>query len=338
MIETNANKLGLDSDSKSEDIVIIENKLRPVTFDDFIGQEDLKKNLDIAIKAALKRGEPLDHVLLHGVAGLGKTTLATVIANGLGVSLKLSSGPALEKPGDLAAILSNLTSGDVFFIDEIHRLKPVVEEILYTALEDFAIDIVLGTGPSARTVRLDLPHFTLIGATTKLNMISSPLRDRFGSVFRLERYSPNDLCKIIERSAEILGCKIDGEASKVLSKSSRGTPRIANRLLKRVRDFVQVHSGGDLIENEITKTALSELGLDDLGLDYADRRLLEVIAHKFNGGPVGLSTLAAALSEDLRTLEDIYEPFLIQLGFLERTNKGRIITARGFTHLENVSK
>ncbi|MEK7085519.1 MAG: Holliday junction branch migration DNA helicase RuvB [Patescibacteria group bacterium] len=309
-----------------------ENQLRPKVLANYIGQNNIKNNLSIAIKAAKKRNEPLDHVLLHGSPGLGKTTLAHIIANEAGVNIKITSGPALEKQGDIASIISNLQENDVLFIDEIHRLKPVVEEVLYTAMEDFGIDIVIGKGQSARNMRINLPRFTLIGATTKLSLISSPLRARFGNVFKLQFYSDDEIEEIILRSAKILGCKLDDMIAGVLAKSCRKTPRIANRLLKRVRDYADVKNNS-VIDLNVLALTLKAIGVDEIGLDNTDREILSVIMQKFRGGPVGLNTLAAAISEEEATIEDIYEPFLIQLGFLERTARGRIVTKRAYRHL-----
>ncbi len=309
-----------------------ENHLRPKVLSEYIGQEQIKHNLLVAIEASKRRNEPMDHLMLHGPPGLGKTTLAYVISNELGANISVTSGPALEKQGDLAAILSNLNNGDVLFIDEIHRLKPVVEEVLYTAMEDFAIDIVIGKGPSARTVRIDLPKFTLIGATTKLSLISSPLRDRFGNVLRLNFYEDDELSEIILRSAKILNCELDRSLALELAKTCRKTPRIANRLLKRVRDFADVKNDSK-IDSKLLKLTLNALGIDYLGLDGIDREILQAIIEKFNGGPVGLNTISAAINEEQSTIEDIYEPFLIQLGFLDRTARGRIATKRAFEHL-----
>jgi holliday junction DNA helicase RuvB len=309
-----------------------ENTLRPKSFDEYIGQKVVKDNLKISIKAAEKRKDSLDHVLLHGAPGLGKTTLASIIAKEVGSNMKVTSGPALEKQGDVASIISNLQENDILFIDEIHRLKPVVEEVLYTAMEDFGIDIIIGKGPSARNMRINLPKFTLIGATTKMNMLSAPLRSRFGNVFKLQFYTDEDIRDIIMRSAGILECEIDIYMSDLLSKSCRQTPRIANRLLKRVRDFADVKNDS-VIERSVIDEAMKAVGIDDLGLDMTDREILSVIIDKFDGGPVGLNTLAAAISEEQGTIEDIYEPFLIQLGFLERTSRGRITTKRAVDHL-----
>ena len=333
MIDSEEENLGRIVSAKSQDSVQFENKLRPQNFDEYIGQKQVKHNLGIALKAAQKRGEPLDHVLLHGAPGLGKTTLANVIANEFGVGVKITSGPALEKQGDIASIISNLEEGEILFIDEIHRLKPVVEEVLYTAMEDFGIDIVIGKGPSARTMRINLPRFTLIGATTKMNMLSSPLRDRFGSVYRLKFYESGDIKKIILRSSSLLNCNIDDSVADCLSKSSRNTPRVANRLLKRVRDYAEVKNKS-VIDQEILSEALHGLGIDKVGLDDRDREIMSIIIEKFNGGPVGLNTLAAAIAEEEATIEDIYEPFLIQLGFLERTSRGRIVTKQAYEHLK----
>lgn len=309
-----------------------EQTLRPKTLAEYIGQKEIKRNLTISIQATKKRKEPLEHILLHGPAGLGKTTLAYIIGNEMAAGVKISSGPALERQGDLASILTNLSENDVLFIDEIHRLRPIVEEVLYSAMEDFAIDIMLGKGPSARAVRLNLPRFTLIGATTKMSLLSSPLRDRFGNVFKFQFYDIDDIRKIILRSAKILECKIDDAAAQRLAESSRQTPRIANRLLRRVRDFAEYHGKDGIIE-KLVEDALHSLGVDPFGLDEMDRMILRTMAEKFKGGPVGLNTLSSALSEEEATLEDIYEPYLIQLGFLERTPRGRLVTERGYNHL-----
>lgn len=309
-----------------------ENILRPKTMDDYVGQEKVKENLKVYIEAAKKRGEALDHVLLYGPPGLGKTTLSNIIANELGVSLKLTSGPAIEKAGDLAALLTNLSENDVLFIDEIHRMNHNVEEILYPAMEDFALDFMIGKGPSARSMRLNLPKFTLIGATTKAGMLTGPLRDRFGVICRLEIYSPEELDKIVRRSAKLLGIQIDNDASIEIASRSRGTPRIANRILKRVRDFADVSNSG-IIDLKLARHALSRMEIDELGLDLVDRRILETIIDKFAGGPVGLETLAAATGEENTTIEDVYEPYLLQLGFISRTPRGRVALAPAYEHL-----
>lgn len=310
----------------------LEETLRPTKLDHFIGQDKVKEGLSIFIQAAKKRKEPLSHVLIHGAPGLGKTTLATIIARELGVNIRVTSGPALERTGDLAAILSNLEEGDVFFIDEIHRMQRSIEEILYPAMEDFAIDIILGKGPSARSMRLDIPKFTLVGATTRVGALSSPLRDRFGVVYNLDFYAVRDLEQVITRSAKILGITLAPAGATEIARRSRRTPRIANRLLQRVRDYVQVKGDGT-IDGGSAHTALELLEVDTLGLDATDRRVLLTLAEKFDGGPVGLKTLAAATHEDVETLEIVIEPFLLQMGFLDRTPQGRKLTALGKKHI-----
>ncbi len=309
-----------------------ETGLRPKTMAEYVGQEKVKSNLSIFIEAAKKRNEPLDHVLLYGPPGLGKTTLAGVISTEMGVSLRITSGPAIEKPGDLAAILTNLAPYDVLFIDEIHRLNRSVEEILYPAMEDYALDIMIGKGPSARSIRLDLPRFTLIGATTRAGMLTSPLRDRFGIINRLELYTDEELSRIVKRSAGILKIEIVQEAANEIARRSRGTPRVANRLLRRVRDFAEVRSEGR-ITTEVAMFGLQALGVDLLGLDGTDRNILDAIIRKFDGGPVGLDTLAATTGEEADTIEDVYEPFLLQLGFLQKTPRGRKATRLAYQHM-----
>ena len=306
--------------------------LRPKSLDDYIGQEKAKENLRIYINAAKGRGDSLDHVLLYGPPGLGKTTLSTIIAGEMNVNIRITSGPAIEKQGDLAAILTNLAPGDILFIDEIHRLSKGVEEILYPAMEDYALDIIIGKGPSARSIRIDLPHFTLIGATTRAGQLTSPLRDRFGVIMRLELYTPEELAQIVTRSAGILGVEISPDGAYEIASRSRGTPRIANRLLKRVRDFAQVKGSG-VIDSDIANYALARLDIDELGLDSIDRRMLEAIIRLYGGGPVGVETLAATIGEESITLEDVYEPYLIQLGFLSRTPRGRCATKLAYDHL-----
>lgn len=310
----------------------IENSLRPKQLVDYIGQEKAKENLSVYIKAAKLRGEPLDHVLLYGPPGLGKTTLAGIVANEMGVNIRVTSGPAIEKQGDLVAILSNLEQGDVLFIDEIHRLNRTVEEILYPAMEDGKIDIIIGKGPSARSYQLSLPKFTLIGATTRAGQLSAPLRDRFGVILRLEMYNNDELAKIVHRSSKILNIPIDEEGAYQIASRSRGTPRIANRLLKRSRDFAEVKYDG-VITNEAAKTALLGMEIDELGLDAVDRRLLLTMIRNYNGGPVGLETISAAVGEESVTIEDVYEPYLMQIGFLARTPRGRVVTPAGYKHM-----
>ena len=321
----------IETELQEEDIKI-ENKLRPQKLEDYIGQDLIKENMKVYIDAARERHEPLDHVLFYGPPGLGKTTLAGIIANEMGTHMKIMSGPAIEKPGDIAAILNNLQEGDVLFIDEIHRLNRQVEEVLYPAMEDFAIDIMIGKGPSVRSIRLDLPHFTLVGATTRAGLLSAPLRDRFGVIHRLDFYTPDDLKKIIKRSAIVLGVSIDDAGASELARRSRGTPRLANRLLKRVRDFAQIRYDGNITE-EVADNALDLMEVDTMGLDRLDHNILLTIIQKFGGGPVGLDTLAAALSEDSGTLEDVYEPYLIQNGFINRTPRGRVATEAAYHHL-----
>lgn len=321
----------ITSEFKHEDIEQ-EFSLRPHSFEEYVGQEKVKKLISMYVTAAKGRGEALDHVLLYGPPGLGKTTLANIIASEMGVSIRVTSGPAIERPGDLAAILTNLAENDVLFIDEIHRLNRSVEEVLYPAMEDYVLDIMVGKGPSARSIRLNLPHFTLIGATTRAGMLTSPLRDRFGVICRLDMYTPEQLNRIVTRSAAILGVETRPEGCMALARRSRGTPRIANRLLKRVRDYAQVHADG-VITGEVADSALNMLGIDELGLDDDDRRILSAIVDKFGGGPVGLDTLAASTGDEDVTIEDVVEPFLLQLGFISRTPRGRIALPAAYRHI-----
>lgn len=321
----------IENKEKPQD-VLFETTLRPKKLSEYIGQEKIKENLHIFMEAARKRKEPIEHVLLYGPPGLGKTTLGHIIASEMNVNIRVTSGPAIERSGDLAAILTNLQEGDVLFIDEIHRLNKVIEEVLYPAMEDFALDIIIGKGPSARTVRLGLPRFTLIGATTKFGQLSSPLRDRFGNVYHLDFYTNEEIGHILVRSARILNIEIDDVSVEEIARRSRKTPRIANRLLKRVRDYAQVKTSGT-ITNEGAKYALDMLEVDELGLDALDRKILRLLIEKFNGGPVGLNTIAAATAEEIDTIEDVYEPYLLQIGFLQRTPRGRVATPLAYEHL-----
>jgi Holliday junction DNA helicase RuvB len=316
----------------SENEAATDYSLRPKTLDEYVGQEKAKENLKVFMAAAKQRGEPLDHVLLYGPPGLGKTTLAFIIAAEMGVNIRVTSGPAIERPGDLASILTNLNKGDVLFIDEVHRLSSSVEEVLYPAMEDFSLDIIIGKGPSARTLRLDLPKFTLVGATTRAGMLTSPLRDRFGVIHRLQMYTPDELSKIIKRSAGILGVPIKNDAALEIASRSRGTPRVANRLLKRIRDFAEIEGTGEITLGA-ARHGLEMLEVDEIGLDGVDKNILDTIMLKFEGGPVGLDTLCAATNEERVTIEDVYEPYLIQLGFINKTPRGRVATKLAYAHM-----
>ncbi len=330
---TNEDNLGIQQAQVLPNEIQTENVLRPKSLEEYIGQEEVKRNLAVFLPAAKLRKEAMEHVLLHGCPGLGKTTLAFILAKEMGVQIRITSGPAIERPGDLAALLTNLQPNDILFIDEIHRLRPAVEEILYSAMEDFCLDLVVGKGPSARSMRITLPKFTLVGATTKLSALSSPLRDRFGNVLKLNFYEAKDIEEILKRSAKILKVSIEDSAASRLAQSARATPRVANRLLRRARDLADIQEK-DHITLDLVESTLKLLGIDELGLDSTDRKLLITLAEKFKGGPVGLSTLSAATNEEEATVEDIYEPFLLQLGFLERTPRGRLLTEKVYLHLK----
>lgn len=322
----------ITTSQEQEEDVVLDTTLRPQRLNEYVGQQKIRKNLQMFIDAAKKRGESIEHVLLYGPAGLGKTTLAHIIAKEMGVNIKTTSGPAIERVGDLGSILTNLQDGDVLFIDEIHRLNKLIEEVLYPAMEDYKLDVIIGKGPSARTLQLDLPKFTLIGATTRLGSLSNPLRNRFGAIHRLEFYNEDEMKQIIARSGKILGIELDESGAREIALSSRKTPRVGNRMIKRVRDFAQINEH-NTINNAVAREALAMMDIDELGLEPTDRNILETIIKKFNGGPVGITTIAAATSEEVETIEDVYEPFLIQLGFLVRTPRGRMVTEHAYRHL-----